>query len=269
MEKPELFEQSEALFWNDPYISKSLLQAHLDSETDAASRKHSSIDKEVEHLLNSGLVKSGFKLLDLGCGPGLYAKRFAAQGVNVTGVDLSQNSLDFAKKQAQQEGLDIEYVQIDFFDMQYSEEFDVILQTNGELNTFSDSKRDELLNKLHNALKPDGVLIFDATTRSLRQKNLLKNGWYVAQNSFWRSSPQLVLEQGYDYPDENVYLNRHLVLDESGLADYRFWFHDYSLVTIQPVIQRAGLKIIHTWNDLTGTPHQNGGDWLAIAAKKT
>lgn len=267
-QKPPLFESGEQTFWDDPHISKQLLKAHLDPETDLASRKHTTINKEVEHLFKSGILKPNNQVLDLGCGPGLYSSRLAGRGLNVTGIDMSANSLEYAKRQAEATGQIIEYMQMDFFDIDFKEQFDAILQTNGELNTFSNAQRDRLLKKLWLALKPDGVLIFDVTTGNLRQKHKLQNGWFFVNSGFWRLTPHLVLEQGYDYPEADVFLNRHIVLDEEKLTDYRFWFHDYNLETLKPVLQKAGFKITHVWNDLTGAKYQAGGDWLAVVAKK-
>ena len=149
--KPRLYEPGESLFWNDPHISKGMLEAHLNPENDAASRKHKTIDKEVNHLISSGVLKPGDKVLDLGCGPGLYSSRLAAKGMKVTGIDISKNSLDYARHYAAEKGLDIDYRLINFFDVDYSGVFDAVIQVNGELNTFSDGKRDELLAKLRTA----------------------------------------------------------------------------------------------------------------------
>ena len=70
--KPSLFEPGEPCFWgDDPHISKSMLKAHLDQAHDGASRKIIEIDKTVHHLISSGFLKTGDRVLDLGCGPGL------------------------------------------------------------------------------------------------------------------------------------------------------------------------------------------------------
>jgi 2-polyprenyl-3-methyl-5-hydroxy-6-metoxy-1,4-benzoquinol methylase len=47
-------------------------------------------------------------LLDLGCGPGLYAERFSRAGVKIVGLEISQRSLDYASEQEQKAGLEIE-----------------------------------------------------------------------------------------------------------------------------------------------------------------
>jgi SAM-dependent methyltransferase len=268
-QKPPLFEPGEALFWDDPYISKSMLRAHLDPKHDLASRKPETITKTVEHLLTSGIIKPGFEILDLGCGPGLYAERFSRAGVAVVGLDLSQRSLDYAAQQAQKSGLAIEYHCRDFLTMDYHQKFDAVLQVYGELNVFADQKRDLLLGKIHQALKKDGLLIFDVTTRKLRAKAGLKNGWQVSSNGgFWRLGPNLVLEQGFDYPEADVWLDQYLVIDEQGCSVYRNWFHDYSRETIEAVLERAGFTVVNWWGDLTGSEYSANGEWIALAARK-
>src|SRR5512143_116208 len=86
-EKPEPFTPGEALFWNDPHISAQMLQFHLDPNTDAASRRPETIDRSIQWMNDSLALKAGDSILDLGCGPGLYASRFARAGLHVTGVD--------------------------------------------------------------------------------------------------------------------------------------------------------------------------------------
>jgi SAM-dependent methyltransferase len=266
--KPPLFEPGEALFWADPYISKSMLQAHLDQGHDLANRKSETIAKIVAHLLTSEIVKPGFRLLDLGCGPGLYAERFSRAGVQVVGLDISQRSLDYADGQAQQAGLAIEYRCQNFLTMDYHEEFDVVMQIYGELNVFPDEKRDRLLNRIHQALKPDGVVIFDVTTRKLRVTAGLQNGWQACNGGFWRPGPHLVLEQGFDYPEAAVWLDQYLVIDDRGCKVYRNWFHDYSRETLGPVLERAGFTVVNWWGDLTGSQYSDDGEWIAVAARK-
>jgi len=266
--KPRLYEPGESLFWNDPHISKGMLEAHLNPDNDAASRKHKTIDLEVNHLISSGILKPGDKVLDLGCGPGLYSSRLAAKGMKVTGIDISKNSIDYARHYASEKKLDIDYRLVNFFDIDYSGIFDAVIQVNGELNTFSDDKRDELLAKLRKALIPGGHLIFDVTTRVARTKYGLKNGWYASNYGFWRPDKHLVLERGFDYPEDSVWLDQYIVLDSDGVKVYNNWFHDYSLETISPVLGKAGFTAMQIWNDLTGTPYTKEGDWFAIVAKK-
>lgn len=267
--KPELFQKGENLFWDDPHISKSMLKAHLDSEFDGASRRTETIEKTMEHFISTALLQQGEKVLDLGCGPGLYSSRFCKKGIEITGIDISKRSIEYAQKKAEELGLAIDYICGSFFDIGYDETFDKVLQIYGELCTFPDEARNRLLAIIHKALKKDGLFIFDVSTRELRMREGLTNRWYFSEGGFWRQNRHVVLEQGFDYPENDTWLNQYTVIDEDGCTKiYRMWFHDYSLKTITKVLHDSGFRIEYVWNNLTGEKYIAGSDWIAIAAKK-
>jgi 2-polyprenyl-6-hydroxyphenyl methylase/3-demethylubiquinone-9 3-methyltransferase len=49
------------------------------------------------------------RILDVGCGGGILSEALARAGARVTGLDLSEASIQVAKKHAQQQGLEIDY----------------------------------------------------------------------------------------------------------------------------------------------------------------
>lgn len=104
-QKPEPFSSfTTPGFWDDPHISQSLLRSHLDPGNDLASRRKSFIDASTIGLPGVLGLAPGSRLLDLGCGPGLYATPFARNGVAVLSVDASRRSLRHARSLAEQEG---------------------------------------------------------------------------------------------------------------------------------------------------------------------
>lgn len=267
--KPPLFEPGEPRFWDDPHISKSMLEAHLDQAHDGASRRTAEIEKAVCHLTDSGILKTGDRVLDLGCGPGLYSSRLCRKGMKVTGIDISRRSIEYARTQAEKEGLDVDYICANFFSIKYEGAFDAVLQAYGEICTFSDEKRDLLLSLVHRALKDGGIFIFDVSTRELRMRERLKNRWYVSKSGFWRPGMHLVLEEGFDYPENDTWLNQYIVAEEDGAVKvYRLWLHDYSLETINQVLEQSRFKTEKVWNSLSGETYREGGDWIAVAARK-
>jgi SAM-dependent methyltransferase len=269
--KPTLFAPSQppgALFWDDPHISSSMLASHLDPENPSASRPFTVIDAQVNNLLSSGLIKPGGTLLDLGCGPGLYASRLAAKGVKVTGIDISERSLNYAIAQARKDGLGIAYRRLNFLDLDYAAEFDAAMQVYGEMGVFSDDKRDAIFRKVHTALKPGGVFIFDVTTTSLKTPPAPQNNWYFARSGFWRPGPHLTMEYRHDYPENDVFCNQYIVVDEEKMTVYRIWNHNYTPETLRPVLEKAGFRLEYTWNSLDGAPFEAGGEWLAVAARR-
>jgi hypothetical protein len=77
--------------WRDPHVQQQLLLAHLDDSLDAATRVPATVEATVEWLVDG--LPPGDAVLDLGCGPGLYAQRLADRGFEVTGVDLNAASI--------------------------------------------------------------------------------------------------------------------------------------------------------------------------------
>ncbi|MFI8828068.1 class I SAM-dependent methyltransferase [Streptomyces sp. NPDC053431] len=69
----------------------------------------------VEHL-DQGLIPTGGRALDLGCGPGRNALHLAARGFDVDAVDLSPGALEWARERAREAGLEnIRFLQGDAF----------------------------------------------------------------------------------------------------------------------------------------------------------
>ena len=244
-----------------------MLHAHLSQDFEAGSRKFTIIDKEIDNLISRGFFRNGDRVLDLGCGPGLYTSRLSRRGMKVTGIDISRRSIEHARNQSDEEGLGVEYINGNFFDIDYTGRFNIAMQIYGEISTFSDEKRDMLLSKVHKALLPGGLLVFDVSTRQQRLKEGASNHWHMFEGGFWRPGKHIILEEGFDYPEDDVWLDQYIVIDENETKVYRNWFHDYSLETILPVLEKAGFTAIQLWNDFTGTPFEDGGDWIALVAR--
>jgi SAM-dependent methyltransferase len=268
-QKPAPFTPGEPLFWNDPHIAKQMLAAHLSQNTDAASRKQETIAKTVDWLVEYLGLKIGQTVLDLGCGPGLYATRLALQGLQVTGVDYSQNSIEHATRAADEMGLPITYRYQDYLTITDSSLYDLVLLIYGDYCPLSPEQRSQLLENVKRALKPGGYFMLDVTTRAGRVKWGQRNGWYVLESGFWKPGPHLVLEEGFDYPEQDIYLDQSTVIEADGrLSVYRNWFQDFDQRSITRELTRAGLRVDSLWNDLQGTPFSEGGDWIGVVAQK-
>ncbi len=270
IDRPELFAAGCEPFWDDPHISRQMLRAHLDQETGAASRNPEVVGAEVEHLSDFLNLRDETRVLDLGCGPGLYAERFARGGCSVTGIDCSRNSIRYARGRSQRLGLDIEYELGDFCDLDARCAFDAVLIIYGQLGALVDEDRDRLLKAVHRALRPGGHLVFDVTTGRCRESCDGDRSWAVVPGEgFWRPHPHLVLEATFHYPEADVYLDQHAVLEENGqVSVYRIWEHYYSERTISELLREHGFTVQSTWSDLAGRPNCESSRWLAVAARR-
>jgi SAM-dependent methyltransferase len=268
-EKPEPFTPGEPLFWDDLHISAQMLQAHLNPHNDLASRRPETIQRSVDWLVATLGLQAGDTVLDLGCGPGLYAARLAEKGLQVTGVDYSRRSIEYATQYAAEHHLDIRYRYQDYLSLRDDGQYDAALLIYGDLCPLSPTQRRTLLANVRRALKPGGYFVLDVTTRAHRQKYGNRNGWYAAEQGFWKPGPHLALEEGFDYPEQAIFLDQVIAIEENGkVSVYRNWFQDYSRETITGELEQAGFAVKSVWNDLLGTPFTEDTDWIGLIVQK-
>ena len=96
--EPRPWTEGDNIPWDDPDFSERMLAEHLSQEHDLASRRSETIDQHVEWIFSSVLGSRPARLLDLACGPGLYAYRLARQGCEYVGIDFSPASIRHARK---------------------------------------------------------------------------------------------------------------------------------------------------------------------------
>jgi SAM-dependent methyltransferase len=268
-QRPAPFEPGAQLFWDDPYISQQMLAAHLDPDTDAASRRPQVIEQTVQWLVSHLTLQQGDSILDLGCGPGLYCERFSRYGLAVTGIDYSHRSIAYATARAAEAGLAIRYLWGNYVHLDYPAGLDAVFMIYGDLCVLPPTARDIVLRKVHVALKEGGHFVCDVSTRRHRQHVGLRKSWRVVESGFWRPVPYLVLEQGFDYPEQDLYLDQYIVVTGDGrMAVYRNWFQDYTLETITSVLRERGFSVRAAWSDLSGTAYDPGAAWIGIVARK-
>ena len=66
-----------------------MLEAHLNPEIDLATRKLDFVRQSAEWIAQTADPAVRPRLLDIGCGPGIYAELFCQNGFDVTGLDFS------------------------------------------------------------------------------------------------------------------------------------------------------------------------------------
>jgi SAM-dependent methyltransferase len=265
LQKPEPFTPGEKLFWNDPHISTQMLKWHLDSENDVASRRPETIEASVNWLVAELGLKPSDAVIDLGCGPGLYAARLAQRGLKVTGVDYSRRSIEYARDYASKNDLDIEYRYQNYLDLAEENRYQAAVLIYGDFCPLSPVQRAQLLQNVRRALQPGGFFVLDVTTRLHRQRYGNRNNWYTAESGFWKPGPHLVLEDGFDYPGEAIYLDQAIVIEENDkISVYRNWFQDYTLETITAALATGGFAVKSAWSDLTGTAYDEDTEWIGL-----
>jgi SAM-dependent methyltransferase len=265
--RPEPFTPHDAPFWDDPHIARGMLAAHLDPGTDAASRRPETIARTVAHLATVLPVREGTRLLDLGCGPGLYATAFARLGAAVTGIDLSASSIAYAADAAGAAGLGIEYRLGDYTATPLGGPFDAAVMIYLDFGVLPDAPRDRLLDAVRGALRPGGAFALDVHGPARRRPPDASITVEREDGGFWRPGPHLVVETSYRY-GRDLDLSQCAVIDDDGLTVYRIWDRAYSASGLRALLARHGLRLEAAWSDLAGAPYRRSSPTLAVVARR-
>ncbi|HRX13404.1 MAG TPA: class I SAM-dependent methyltransferase [Eubacteriales bacterium] len=265
--KPQAYADSTAPFWNDEHISKGMLAAHLNPDIDAASRKHDFISNSAEWIAKMR-TQSENKLLDLGCGPGLYAEKFFSMGFDVTGIDFSKRSIEYATKNSSDKNHNIKYICGDYLDINYENEFDFCTLIYCDFGVLSPEKRAKLLSKIFNALKKDGKLILDGFTKNQIRNFTEKRSIEYTESGFWRSMPHIVIESDYLYPETDNYLEQYIVATQNECECYNIWNQIFSEQTLGKELLSGGFSNIVFYGDVCGKPFSVESETICAVAEK-
>ncbi|KAF0238884.1 MAG: methyltransferase family [Prolixibacteraceae bacterium] len=103
-----------------------------------------------------------FKILDVGCGTGRHAIELAKRGYHITGIDLSESQLAWAREKAKKENLTIDFQLHDARNLPFQNEFDlaVMLCEGGFPLMETDEMNFEVLRNVTKSLKHHSKFIF-------------------------------------------------------------------------------------------------------------
>lgn len=260
--KLKLYAPSTNNFWDDEHISKGMLEAHLNPNWDAATRKPEFLERSVNWISKIAPSSQYKFLLDLGCGPGLYAERFNSAGYSVTGVDFSKRSIAYAKEQTLLNKSNIVYHYQNYLTIDYIEQFDVITLIYCDYPALSITDRLILLRKVYQALRPNGKFIFDVFTPLMR-KDESRSWQYYEEGGFWSEKPHICLESVYQYDDEdNTELRQSIVQTEETVNCYNIWDHFFSKEALLSEIQTAGFNAFELYGDIAGKEFSDTGETI-------
>jgi len=107
------------------------------------------------NLVETGQLKP-CKIIDIGCGEGFYSIYLASKGFEVLGIDLSKKAIEYAKKNAQEKGVNVRFEVMDFEHLQdLDEKFDFVFEWS-ILHGVMPEEREKYVQNIQKILKKGG-----------------------------------------------------------------------------------------------------------------
>ena len=133
-------------------------------------------DKEAESFINNLMrylkIPKKSKLIDIACGKGRHAIYFNKKGLNVTGIDLSQKSINIAKKNKKR---NLRFAVHDMRMVFKKNTFDIVTNLFTSFGYFeNDEDEQRTINAMSENLKKDGLLIIDFMNAKKAIRTLVK-----------------------------------------------------------------------------------------------
>lgn len=248
-----------------------MLVEHLTQRHDRASRRFEIIDAHVDWIHRHVLGGKPARVLDLGCGPGLYASRLARLGHECLGIDFSPASIAYAIDYALRESLACEYREEDIRRADYGTGFDLAMLINGEFNVFRPEDAKSILRMAHDALAHGGTLLLEPHTfDAVRGSGAPSSSWYSAERGLFSDEPHLCLQERSWDAATNTATDRYFIVDattgEVGL--YAGTTQAHSDDKYRSLLAECGFENVEFYPSLTGSAGETQRDLIVVVARR-
>ena len=252
--RPALFDAYTAdELWTDPHMAERMLGFHLDGVSGLSSRPFPVIDASVRWLVERFALGAGSRVLDLGCGPGLYAARLAACGADVTGVDFSNRSLAWARAEADRTGVPVRYVLGSYLDALPEGSYDLVTLIMCDYCALSPVQRSALLARIRGVLAPGGRFVFDVY--SMKAYDARDERVECARDllgGFFSAEPYVGVLARFRYDTEAVSLDKYTIVQPTGSRVLLNWLAHFDGTVLAQELEAAGFRVQELVGDLAG-----------------
>ncbi|MBD3286201.1 methyltransferase domain-containing protein [candidate division WOR-3 bacterium] len=219
--------------------------------------------KEVDFIAYTLELKKDERILDLACGKGRHALELARRGfTKVTGLDLTEDYLNEAKKVKAVEDLKVRFIAGDMRDIPFQAEFDAAYNYFTSFGFFADDKDNEkVIASVSRTLKPGGRILIETINRDRMVRHFRKLGWYERGGEYVLKSFDIDLETSTLISEWT-----YLAGERKTVRPVRIRM--YSLHEMISMLQRNGLEYVDSWGNKDIEPLTLDNHRLILMARK-
>jgi SAM-dependent methyltransferase len=265
---PRPFDPDAELDWSDPAFSRRLLAEHLDQAHDGASRRLPLVEQHVRRL---GQLLPGppARVLDAGCGPGLYAIRLARLGYRIEGIDVGPAVIRHARRAARAAGVSrlAHFEVADIASLPVSPRYEAVILIYYVLENRTARRQAAALRRLGACLLPGGRLIAEFRLRPDQLPGRL-SAWDVSESSLLGRRHQLLLGDSVYDRARHVFILREVAIFADGtMAVQQTTSRLFDFDELPGLFARAGMRIVETFDGWTRHPGSPLCDSVVVVAE--
>jgi len=251
--------------WNDPHISKGMLDWHLSD----ASRDTSFVVEAVDWICEHFNVGPGTDVLDLGCGPGRYTSRFAEIGASVVGVDVSERSIAYAREAALFSGQSLTYLQQNYLEYHPTRLFDLVTLIHYDYGVLSPKQRLAVFHRIRESLKPDGFCVLNVQSFAAQgQREPFVRLRRHPEGGFYASGAHFEIQANHTYDDEPLALDKITIVEPDTVREIYNWTVFFNLDSLRREFASAGLELSEPYGDVCGRDYDPDASSFAVVGRR-
>lgn len=221
-----------------------------------------SAGQEAEQIVSLLKLQTGASICDLCCGPGRHSLELGRMGYNVTGVDRTGSYIERARKNANQQGLNIRFVQEDMRNFCEPNAFDYVLNAFTSFGYFEDAADDKrVIENVYESLKENGKFLIDIIGKEVAARIFQEKKW-------WEENGVIILEDARLSDDWSRIESRWIRIDDGRRDEFRFTLRLYSAVQLCELLKSCGFGQMEIYGDFSGSPYDMTAKRLVIVAHK-
>ncbi len=226
------------------------------------SERMLSAKQEVEQIVSLLKLQPGARICDLCCGVGRHSLELGRLGYCVTGVDRTAMYVEEAKKQADERGLNIRFVQEDMRRFCELNAFDAVINVLTSFGYFEDAADDKLvLENVYKSLKDGGKFLIDIMGKEVLVR--------IFQEKRWREEDCLIiLEEAKVSEDWGQLDSRWIIIRDGRREECRFSLRLYSAAELCELLKSCGFERMEVYGDLSGSVYGKTAQRLVLVAHK-
>ena len=201
------------------------------------NRDHKEAVFFLDNIIKNININNG-RILDVACGKGRHAKYLNHLGFNVTGIDLSKNSIEFANKDSNE---NLKYFVHDMRSVFKKNHFDLVTNLFTSFGYFENQEDEQTtINAMSNNLKEGGLLLIDF----MNVKKVISS--LVKSESKEIDGIKFLIERKYD---ENHIIKKIIIKDKDSDLNFQEKVRALTLYDFDVMLKKANMKIVDLFGD--------------------
>ncbi|HJW15807.1 MAG TPA: methyltransferase domain-containing protein [Flavisolibacter sp.] len=204
-------------------------------------------EAEVDFIMEIAGLQQGDRVLDIMCGYGRHSIELAKREVSVTSIDNLNDYIEEIKAKALEQNLPVRAFQAGVLEVELDDNYDAIICMGNSFSFFNKEETSQILRKLANSLKSEGILIINSwMIAEIALKHFKEKDWHQV------GEYKYLLDYKFHFLPNRIESEQTIVSTDGTVDVLKGIDYIFSLDELESMFRAAGLRT----KELFSTPRK-------------